>query len=102
MLTALLTAIDCITVAMEVRETGLQAKSGFAAQTWPAGGAVCAGQTSSDTLLAKPNLLAKLDCRPNRVLLAKPRSRLARHWARMAGCCEQMLCLWLAKAGAHS
>ena len=52
------------TVAMEVRETGLQAKPGFAGHTWPA------GHTGS----CWPNrvLLAKRDCRPNRVLLAIP------------------------------
>ena len=55
---------------MEVRETGLQAKPGFAGQTWNADGTGFAGHIGSCwpnwTLLAKPN------CRPNRVLLAKP------------------------------
>ena len=54
---------------MEVQETGLQAKPGFAVQTWPAGGKGFAGQTGS----CWPNwgLLAKRDCRPNWGLLAK-------------------------------
>ena len=73
---------------MEVRETGLQAKPGFAGHTWPAGHTgFCwpyrvllakqgfAGQTG---LQAKPGLAgqtglqAKRYCRPNRVLLAIP------------------------------
>ena len=77
-------------VAMEVRETGLQAKLGFACQTSPAGGAGLAGQAGLcwpnqvllakldyrpsrvSQLQAKQSLQAKRDCGPNRVLQAKP------------------------------
>ena len=57
-------------MAMGVQKAGLQVKPGFAGQTPPAGEARFVGQMG----LCWPNvpLLAKHDCRSNRVLQAKP------------------------------